>query len=486
MALAFSGNIKHGDGSVSSPRSYFDLNIYYDVYGDYIQFFAEAQGTLVSTLGSYKHYLYLTIYVNGQGYQVFSGNQLGSQSGSGGYYTSYSFSNSITTPLLEEGTSAGLYAESTFNQGGSSGSWHDLDIGDDGYAPSFFTISYNANGGSGTTDEHIVEPDDYITLRYNNFTPPKKAAHSIYLKNENGQVSTNGVATWNKNEFDCWGLNSSTGTNYSPGDYYGPIDEDAEFYAKWRCYYTLGSSTKSPTQSTGYKVIFDAESNGGTSATPSITSTKTTTYTFYKWYNTSTGTYHSPNTTVNNVGSLTFRESWNSSTKNDSIKLPTAYKTQPNTMSMSISLNANKGVCDIKTLSAIAPLTYDFIGWYYNGTKIGDANDDYTPNSEITLTADFKTNIGTFSQILLPTPKRIGYKFMGWSNDINSKAGVMGYYHPTLNDTILYAIWKPNGIIRISNGEDMNQKAQIFIFNDGKWNLAQSHTYIDKWKINGG
>lgn len=147
MATAYSGNIYHGQATSAYPRSEFNLTITYSTSSSGISWSASATGTDVSVYGSYYHYLSLWIYVNGASYNVISGGLLGYRSSSGGSYNARSTSGSVFTPLLDTGTTATFYVESTFNQGGASGSSHNLNIGTSGYEPITYTVSLSKGTG---------------------------------------------------------------------------------------------------------------------------------------------------------------------------------------------------------------------------------------------------------------------------------------------------------------------------------------------------
>lgn len=351
-----------------------------------------------------------------------------------------------------------------------------------------YTITYNANGGTGTTASQSVLPGNNVTLNANGFTAPPASSpvHTIYLKDENGNPSVNGIATCYENKFYRWGLNSATGTSYQPGASYGPVNSDTVFYAKWSTNYELGSSTKSSTESQGYQVIFDAVTNGGSCSTTVLNSKIYTYYDFAGWLNSGKTKTYPVGSKVGGPTAYTYYESWTSRTENGSIQLPVATKTNPSSISIAIYLNANGGTCSITSKQSSAKLTYDFDGWYDEDTRVGGANDNFVPDQATTLTARFTTITGSFNEIILPTPYRQGYEFLGWSIDENATSGAIGQYIPSGGET-LYAIWKPKGTVRISINGDMTKKAQAYIFHDGAWHLTQPQTsYNNNWKINGG
>ena len=352
----------------------------------------------------------------------------------------------------------------------------------------YVTVSYNANGGTGTTDSQSVLKGNNVTLNANGFTAPPASSpvHAIYLIDENGNDSVNGTATCYENKFYRWGLNSATGTSYQPGKEYGPVNSDTVFYAKWSTNYQLGSSTKPSTESWGYQVIFDAVTNGGSCSTAVLNSKIYTHYDFAGWLNSDKTKTYPVGTKLGGAAAYTYYESWTSRTENGSIELPAATKTNPSSTSTTIYFNANGGTCSTTSMQSSAILTYNFDGWYNGNTRVGGTDDNFAPNQATTLTARFTTITGSFNKITLPTPTRIGYKFLGWSIDANATSGFTGQYTPSGGET-LYAIWRPKGTVRISIDGNMTKKAQAYIFHDGAWHLAQPQTnYNNNWKINGG
>lgn len=353
----------------------------------------------------------------------------------------------------------------------------------------YVTVSYDPNGGTGTVDSQSVLKGSNVTLQKNGFDAPPATSpvHAIYLKDETGNHdSNNGTATCYENKFYRWGLKSATGTSYKEGASYGPVNAPTVFYAKWSTNYQLGSATKSSAEKAGYQVIFDAITNGGTCSTVVLNSKIYTHYDFAGWISSSSGTVYQPGAKVGGATAYTYKESWTSRTENGSIDLPAAFKTDPSSTSTSITLNPNKGTCNIRSMQSTASITYTFAGWYNGNDRVGGAGDKFTPDKATTLVAQFTSQTSNFNSIILPTPTRSGYKFLGWSTDPNATAGIIGEYTPQGGET-LYAIWRPNGTVRISYGPSkMETKAQIFIFKDGKWQMAQGWTFDNSWKINGG
>lgn len=234
----------------------------------------------------------------------------------------------------------------------------------------------------------------------------------------------------------------------------------------------MGSSTKSSIESWGYQVIFNAYANGGSCSTSVLNSKIYTHYDFAGWLSSDKTKTYAVGAKVGGAAAYTYYESWTSRTENGSIKLPAATKTSPSSTSTTIYLNANGGTCSTTSMKSSATLTYNFDGWYNGNTRVGGTNDNFVPNQATTLIARFTTITSSFDKITLPTPTRTGYKFLGWSIDENATSGTIGQYIPSGGET-LYAIWKPNGTVRISIDGNMTKKAQAYIFHDGAWHLAQ-------------
>ena len=340
-----------------------------------------------------------------------------------------------------------------------------------------YIISYDANGGSGTINNQIITPGNSVTLQSNNFTAPSSASHSINLYDSDGTTKlSSSFATFQNNTFYRWLIGSSY---YQPGTVITPSG-NTTVKAIWTTNYKLNTPTKSTTTSNGYLITYN--SNGGNCTKLNETVIDFTDYTFYRWINSSTGTQYNTGAIVGDYNTQSYKVQWTTSKRLGSITLPQAYKDSSEIVA-TITLDPGKGKCDITSIISKGRTTYTFNGWYLNNTFIGAAGASYTPQSNNTLTAKYTSTTGSYNQIFLPTPYRVGYKFLGWSTNPNASSGITGYYTPSGND-VLYAIWREN-IIYISIDNSI-KKAQVFIFNNNKWNDAQ--TFIvnnNKWNKSG-
>lgn len=291
-----------------------------------------------------------------------------------------------------------------------------------------YTVSYDANGGSGAPSTQTKTHGVDLTL---SSTKPTKASvvtdstGTITISyNANGGSSTpsTGTGTYTNTNtqpysFSTWNTKSNgSGTSYSSGGKY-TANSSTTLYAQ----YTAGTITtvrktnpsiktaaaisRANDTITGYKVSFNL--NGGSNVTPNtITSTKTRKYTFSKWKNLNSGTEFSASTSY--------------------------------------------------TFSVSATLTAQWIA--------SDSN----------------------NAITLPTPTRLGYKFLGWAESATASSGVTGSYTPK-KDLTLYAIWEVLGSVKIKT-EDGIHSYVPFIYTKSKWTRAVPFVYKqDKgWNRAGG
>ncbi len=214
---------------------------------------------------------------------------------------------------------------------------------------------------------------------------------------------------------------------------------------------TIGSNTITATANSGYS--FSSWSN----ASGTVTANRTITANF-----TSNGYKVTFNATTNGGTCST------SSLTGSTITLPSASKSSTSSGSTSSSP------------WILTTTSYSFDGWYTSasgGTRVGGAGDSYSPPSAKTLYAHFSsststsygykiiydanggsgvpnsqtgTSSGTSKNFTIPssTPTRSGYTFLGWST--SSTATSASYIKSTqysfgYGQTTLYAVWQQNG-----------------------------------------
>ena len=338
------------------------------------------------------------------------------------------------------------------------------------YEPDTYTVSYNANGGSGAPS---AQTKTYgVTLTLSSTTPTKASTVTnptgtiTVSYNANGGSSTPsaGTGTYTNTRtvpytFKNWNTNSSgTGTSYNAGGSY-TANAGATLYAQWNTgsatetrktnpsIKTASSITRSNGSTTGYKITFNVPATASSAPSP-ITSTRTITYTFGGWNTNSsgTGTTYSANTSYTFSSNTTLYAKWDTSYTNNAITLPAAItRSNESATAYTVTLNANGGSCSTTSLSAARTTSYTFAGWNTNSSGTGtnyNAGASYTPSAAGTLYSKWNSSTST-AAVTLPTPTRSGYAFKGWSTSDTASSGTTGSYTPTGNVT-LYATWQIN------------------------------------------
>ena len=228
-----------------------------------------------------------------------------------------------------------------------------------------YTISYNANG-HGTAPTAQTKSHG-VTLGLRSFIGQQTATgYKVSFNANNGSSTPSALTSTIYYDQTYWNTNSSgTGTNYGSGASY-TSNASATLYAIWKT--TNGSVTlpakitRADGSSTGYKVTFNA--NGGVCDTSSLTATNTIKYTFNKWAAGSTsGTTYSAGASYTPTGAVTMYATWNSSTINGNINLPTPTR-----------------------------VGYTFMGWSTSSTATSGTTGSYTPSGNVTLYATWKAN----------------------------------------------------------------------------------------------
>lgn len=298
------------------------------------------------------------------------------------------------------------------------------------WTPDTYTVTFNANGGSGAPESQTKTHDVPLTL---SSTQPTRTYFT----------------------FDGWNTASDgSGTNYSAGGLYN-VNASVTLYAKWT--------------SIDYTVTWN--SNGGTPATSSTTQNAgvvhtppvvtRTGYTFSRWRNPETGgdpVFVNAGSTYTATANITFWAQWIA-----------------NTYTVSFNNNGGTGspadqtkVHDVTlTLSSTQPTrtNFTFNGWNTSADGTGtsySAGGSYTTNAAVTLyaqwtaiqyTVTWNANGGTGGTTTTqnagtahtaPTVSRTGYTFSTWRNPETGGdpilVGAGGSYTPTANITF-YAIW---------------------------------------------
>ena len=264
-------------------------------------------------------------------------------------------------------------ANSTSNRATFTGSW----------SGSTYTISYNANGGTGAPSSQTKYQGISLTL---SSTKPTKS---------NTTATTNNTITVSYN---------ANGGSSTPSS---------------------GTGTQKVTTTTSYTFKNWNTNSGGTGTS----------------YN--AGASYTANAGATLYAQYT--ESSTSQTTNPSITTAAAIsRADSSAGSYTITYNANGGVCSTPTASAERVTSYTFNGWNTNSSGTGTnytANTSQVFSASVTLYAKWSSSTTTVA-VTLPTPTRTGHTFKGWSTSSTATSGSVGTYTPTANVT-LYAIWEP-------------------------------------------
>jgi len=331
-----------------------------------------------------------------------------------------------------------------------------------------YTITYNANGGSGapSATTYTYSASGTVTL---SSTEPTRVGYT----------------------FSGWNTNSSgTGTNYSAGGSFSrSITGNTTLYAVWTVNtYTVsysanghGTAPSSQTKTygtnltlrsfisnataTGYKVTFNA--NGGSSTPTAQTSTLTYKQTYWNTNSSGTGTNYSSGGTYTSNAATTLYAIW--SKTNGAVTLASAIsRANASATGYKVTFNANGGSCSTSSLTAARTTSYSFGGWNTNSSGTGtnySAGTSYTPTEAVTLYAKWNASTSTAS-ITLPTASRTGYTFKGWSTSSSATSASYGggtSYTPS-GATTLYAVWGINSCTLTVNP------------NGGSWNSTTSNS----------
>lgn len=361
-------------------------------------------------------------------------------------------------------------------------------------------IIYNANGGTGAPARQVASGIATISM-----TKPTKTVNSgsssITYDGNGGTASKTsdfGYLTTSYS-FLGWDTSSSaTSVKYKPGATITVTGQDITLYAVWTTsgqttWPTFTAPTAARNSSTGtYTAYFDATTNRGSCATDSLDASYTVSYSCNGWYTSTNGgvrwaiageTY-----TPKTSGTAKLYAYWGSSYAYGTITLPTATKSNTYTY-RTVTINANGGSSSVTSRSSSCATRYTFNGWYTaasGGTKIGNAGASFTLSYSRTLFAQFTSAVGSYGSVTLPTASqctRSGYKLLGFSKSSTATTATYApgtYYTPSATET-LYAVWEPEGLIRIGNATYTPNA-----YYNGKWTQVIPYAHVNgQWKQGG-
>ncbi|MBQ7499573.1 MAG: InlB B-repeat-containing protein, partial [Clostridia bacterium] len=290
-----------------------------------------------------------------------------------------------------------------------------------------YTVSYNANGGTGAPSSQTKYYGTDLTL---SSSRPSKS----YTVTFNANGGTSSVTTKTANcMFNNWNTKSDgTGTTYSPGAAY-TANAALALYAIWSNP-TVGT-LPTPTRS-GY--TFDGwytTSNGGNKIYTSTTVSSNITY-YAHW---------TPSDTTLPSGSISSTNNAASSqtvtlTMSDDVALAGYY--------WGTSSSTSPSFTSISGISKTVTVTVSSSGTYYLTVKDTGGNIFQTSKTFYKTTLDANggsvspTSIITASgnSFTFPTPTKDGYTYNGWSTSSTATSGITSLT-PTGNTTY-YAVWK--------------------------------------------
>ena len=297
-----------------------------------------------------------------------------------------------------------------------------------------YSVSYNANGGTGAPSAQTKWHDETLTL---STTKPTRSGYSFqgWATSSGGSVAYAAGAAYKSNAavtlYAVWAASSWTVAYNANGGTSTPSSQTKHYNQTLK----LANAITRNNSSVSYTVTYDA--NGGSSTGASgnkQTATTTTTYTFAHWKATDGKTYSGgANYTANAATTMTAQ--WSTSSSGGTVTLPTPTRAG-----------------------------HTFNGWYNGSTRVGGAGGTYRPTANVTLkaswtiqtwTVQYNANGGsgapasqtkTYGQTLKlssTVPRRSGYTFLGWAtaSDGTGTAYAAGGNYTANAAATLYAVW---------------------------------------------
>lgn len=459
-------------------------------------------------LTGYNYYLYGTVYLNDTA--IYSTGEVGNT------YINPSSSSNFTTCVLggsktplrikhsNDGTLSKPKLSFSFNIRSSSGGLRGQSFGETYIGVNHintYTITYNANGGTGAPSAQIKLHNVSLSL---SSTKPTKASttaagYTVTFNGNGGTPSKTSITATDTTTyaFKSWNTKQDgTGTAYSSGMTYTG-NANLTLFAQYKPTTSKGSintatiQTNKPSTTSTRTVSFNAMDNGGIENPSAQTSTATISYSPKGWYDAKTG-----GTKISDIGgsysptsNITLYAQWNTNQGAYSpITLPYVEKNSTE-KPVYVYLYPNYSNLPYETITDFQTTYYNLDGWYLNssnGTYIGSAYTEYTPTSDNeVLYAKFNTGYVNFPTVTLPIFTRPGYEFLGWSTYSGSDSGITGDITLYEDYAAYYAIWKVQGNIRLYS--DDWKMYSVHIYHNQKWYRAIPYVYTSqKWYQVGG
>lgn len=362
-----------------------------------------------------------------------------------------------------------------------------------------YTVSYN-NGGYGTAPSPQKKIEG-STLTLRPFISNQSSDSYVVDFNSNGGSTTpSSITSKTVRKQSNW--KDSNGNTYaSQGSY--TTNAATTMTATWgnatQQSITLPAAISKDPYKPTYTISYNSNNPNTNSSTSTVPSsqilTRTTSYSFRKWAKGSatSSEVYAAGVAFTPSAKTTMCATWNSSGPTGSITLAGEMtKGETTTNGYTVTFNPNGGVCDKITLTAVNTVQWKFNGWNTAANGSGTsyaAGSSYSKDSGATMYAQWTDSIKTYGSIVLPTPTKTGYKFIGWAESANASSGLTGNYQPKKSLT-LYAIWEPDGGIRIYLKQYGEYKiALVYVYINGTWRLTIPYIYdktSSSWKILGG
>lgn len=281
----------------------------------------------------------------------------------------------------------------------------------------YYTVSYNANGGSNAPAPQTKASNAALTLTLDKPTGPYL---TVTLDANGGSVFIDEIKY--ARAFMYWNTNSSgTGTSYSPGSAF-TTNADTTLYAKWGPAIVGGLPTPSKPGNI-FKGWFTSETGGTQISAGSPISSDVNLYAM--WQSVYTISYDA------NGGSGA--PSSQSKKEGETLKLTNDIPTTKK--SVKITLDPNGG--SVATTSVLKSCS--FLRWNTSSNGSGknySPGDNYIADESATLYAIWSSaSVGD-----LPVPSRSNCNFVGWYTAVNGGTKVTSVY-TTNADITLYARW---------------------------------------------
>lgn len=237
-----------------------------------------------------------------------------------------------------------------------------------GYPLPTYTVSYNANGGTGAPGNQTKKYGTNLTL--SSTIPSRATSTSTFIITGNGNGGTTKTITATKSisySFAGWAITSGGSVRYNPGGTYS-TNASVTLYAVWNSTTSysnntisaLGTTTRKSSSAGQYVVTLDA--NGASYPTVSKNAARTNVYTFLGWGSTSGATSNLPGSTAYTSATTVYAR-WSSSVTTVRIALPPLERTG-----------------------------YTFLGWAETADAKSGITGLYTPSKDITLYAIWDAN----------------------------------------------------------------------------------------------